>query len=367
MKIQFDAPPSSAQESNGLPVRYAASKRRVPRWRWYLLLALVLAPPAYFLARFAASYWWETVPALIVTEQVVVRAQEAGRVQHIVAVGEQVATGQPLMALQEPAPSNLDSALQPPSPALAAAVVTQRDAARNHIEALSIRQSMLNEALRLAQHQLALQQERLYTMEQLRSQGAATRQEVDNAKFQEIQALSDANKARAEVGENQALLANGRATARTAPTAASVPSDSALAKTITTAATMVPAVIAPFAGLVVRQLVRQGEWVQAGADVAVVQSHAEPLVHAYLLPERARYAQVGRQATLHFMDGGQARAEVVSVVAEVELTPSDRVSTLSPRMPSIVVRLRPLAPVPAAYRIHQLPLDVSFDWVRPWS
>ena len=64
---------------------------------------------------------------------------------------------------------------------------------------------------------------------------------------------------------------------------------------------MVPAVIAPFAGLVVRQLVRQGEWVQAGADVAVVQSHAEPLVHAYLLPERARYAQVGRQATLHFM------------------------------------------------------------------
>ena len=211
MKIQFDAPPSSAQESNGLPVRYAASKRRVPRWRWYLLLALVLAPPAYFLARFAASYWWETVPALIVTEQVVVRAQEAGRVQHIVAVGEQVATGQPLMALQEPAPSNLDSALQPPSPALAAAVVTQRDAARNHIEALSIRQSMLNEALRLAQHQLALQQERLYTMEQLRSQGAATRQEVDNAKFQEIQALSDANKAQAEASENQVLLASGRA------------------------------------------------------------------------------------------------------------------------------------------------------------
>ena len=116
-----------------------------------------------------------------------------------------------------------------------------------------------------------------------------------------------------------------------------------------------------------RQLVRQGEWVPAGADVAVLQAQTEPLVHAYLPPGRARYAQVGRQATLHFMDGGLARAQVVGVLAEVERTPSDRVSTLSPRMPSIVVRLRALAPVPAAYRIHQLPLDVSFAWVRPWS
>ena len=42
MKINFDAPPTSAQETNGLEVRYAAAKRRVPRWRWYLLLAMVL-------------------------------------------------------------------------------------------------------------------------------------------------------------------------------------------------------------------------------------------------------------------------------------------------------------------------------------
>ena len=56
MKIQFDTPPSSAQEANGLSVRYAAAKRRVPRWRWYLLLTLVLVPPAYFLARFTTSY-----------------------------------------------------------------------------------------------------------------------------------------------------------------------------------------------------------------------------------------------------------------------------------------------------------------------
>ena len=380
MKIQFDTPPSSAQEANGLSVRYAAAKRRVPRWRWYLLLTLVLVPPAYFLARFAASYWWETAPAIVVTEQVVVRAQHPGRVEHAVPAGEQVAAGHPLMELREPARSDPDGALQMPlqmplpmpmqmqTPAQTAEVARQAAAqapAQAQAATLSLRQSMLDEALRLAQRQLALQQERLRTMEQLRSQGAATRQEVDNAKFQEIQALSDAGKARAGARENQALLASERAAARTAPAIA--PSSAPPAPSNAATASAVHAVVSPFTGLVVRQLVREGEWVQPGADVAVVQAQTEPLVHAYLPPERARYAQVGRQATLHFMDGGQARAEVVSVVAEVERTPSDRVSTLSPRMPSIVVRLRALEPVPAAYRIHQLPLDVSFDWVRPWS
>ena len=72
MKIQFDKPPGSAQENNGLSVRYAAAKRKVPRWRWYLLLAMVLTPPAYLLTRFMVAYWWETTPAIVMTEQVVV-------------------------------------------------------------------------------------------------------------------------------------------------------------------------------------------------------------------------------------------------------------------------------------------------------
>ena len=89
-------------------------------------------------------------------------------------------------------------------------------------------------------------------------------------------------------------------------------------------------------------------------------------VHTYLPPDQARYAQVGRLATLRFMDGGRIRAEVVDVVAEAERTPAERTSPLTPRMPSIVARLRPVEPLPPAYRIHQLPLDVRFDWVWSW-
>ena len=41
MKINFDAPPKSAEVSNGIHVNYPAGKRQVPQWRWFLVLALV--------------------------------------------------------------------------------------------------------------------------------------------------------------------------------------------------------------------------------------------------------------------------------------------------------------------------------------
>ena len=351
MKIQFDVPPSSAQESQGLPVRYATSRRQVPRWRWYLLLAIVLAAPAYLATRFAVSYWWETVPAVVRTEQVVVRAQAAGRVARIANVGDQIPAGQAVMELQSPATAGSASIAAP-------LAQTAGDPRRAQAETLAIRQTMLDEAQRLAQRQLALQQERLRTMESLRAQEASTRQEVDNARFQELQARTDAAKARTDASENRAQLAYERGMVRTV-----APVDPQ--QTVATAAVL-PVVAAPFDVTVVRQLVRQGERVEPDTEVAVLQGHAAPMVYAYLPPEESRYAQVGRQATLRFMDGGRVRAEVVGVVAEAERTPTERVSPLSPRMPSIVVRLSPLEALPPAYRIHQLPLDVRFDWVRNW-
>ena len=352
MKIQFDKPPGSAQENNGLSVRYAAAKRKVPRWRWYLLLAMVLTPPAYLLTRFMVAYWWETTPAIVMTEQVVVRARAAGRVAQIAATGALVRAGEPVMAME--------SAALPrqPSPTLSTPPAAMDDP-RTSITAVATRQAMFNEALRLAQSQLALQQERLRTMQALRAEGAATRQELDNARIQELQARAVTNRAQADASENRTLLAR----AQREPTAA-LPRDAQPPDVATP--TEVADVTAPFDALVVRQFVHQGEWVERGADVAVLQGPAPAMIHTYLPPDQARYAQVGRQATLRFMDGGRIRAEVVDVVAEAERTPAERTSPLTPRMPSIVARLRPVEPLPPSYRIHYVPLDVRFDWVWAW-
>ncbi|ART49308.1 HlyD family secretion protein [Acidovorax carolinensis] len=349
MKIQFDKPPGSAQETNGLSVRYAAAKRKVPRWRWYLLLAMVLTPPGYLLTRFMVAYWWETAPAVVITEQVVVRAREAGRVTHIVEMGAVVRAGQPVIAVETATGTTQ-------APSSTSAPTPTSNTSRTSIDAFVSRQATLDEALRLAQSQLALQQEHLRTMQALRAQGAATRQEVDNAHTQELQARANVNRAHAEASENRSLLARDRITEHAAaspPSGMALPSGDADIK-------------APFDVVVVRQFVHLGEWVERGTDVAVLQGPAPAMIHTYLPPDKARYAQAGRQATLRFMDGGRVRAEVVDVVAEAERTPAERTSPLTPRMPSIVARLRPVEPLPPAYRIHQLPLDVRFDWVWSW-
>jgi biotin carboxyl carrier protein len=299
------------------------------------------------------AYWWETAPAVVITEQVVVRAREAGRVTHIAEMGAVVRAGQPVIAVETAtgatqAPSSTSTSTSTPTPT--------SNTSRTSNDAFFSRQATLDVALGLAQSQLALQQEHLRTMQALRAQGAATRQEVDNARTQELQARANANRARAEASENRSPLARDRMTEHAAaptPSTVALPSDDADIK-------------APFDVVVVRQFVHLGEWVERGADVAVLQGPAPAMIHTYLPPDKARYAQVGRQATLRFMDGGRVRAEVVDVVAEAERTPAERTSPLTPRMPSIVARLRPVEPLPAAYRIHQLPLDVRFDWVWSW-
>lgn len=354
MKIQFDKPPGSAQETNGLSVRYAASKRAVPRWRWYLLLAMVLTPPAYLLTRFTVAYWWETSPAIVMTEQVVVRARTAGQVKHVAQPGALVRAGEPVIALEgAAAPRQNPPATPAPAPA--------RDRSNPMVAMIASRQAMFDEALRLAQSQLALQQERLRTMQALRAEGAATRQELDNARIQEMQAQAVAVRASTDARENRAQLVREQARTPDAPP------DTPAPRAVEDSTTEDGDVRAPFDAVVVRQFVHQGEWVTPGADIAVLQGPAPAMVHAYLPPDQARYAQVGRKATLRFMDGGRIRAEVADVIAEAERTPAERTSPLAPRMPSIVVRLRPVEPLPPSYRIHYLPLDVRFDWVWDWA
>jgi multidrug resistance efflux pump len=206
-------------------------------------------------------------------------------------------------------------------------------------------------------------------LQSLRAEGAATRGEVDGAQAQFLQTQAEVSRTKAAAQETRLAIAQARmavASASPVPVNAGAKQETAgsqtdIAASATSRASRTPA---PFDLTVVRQLVRSGEHVEAGTDIAVVQSTASPpLVHAYLPPSQAKYAQPGRLATLHFMDGHRVRAEVQDVISEAERTPAERVSPLTPRMPSIVVRLRPQEPLPAHYRIHHLPLDVRFDWV----
>jgi len=341
LKIQFEVPPSSASESNGVAVRYAAAKRQVPRWRWYLLLALVLAVPVYLLVRFVMAYLWASMPAQVMLEQATMRAPVSGMVTKIVPVGTEIRAGQVLAEVDALSPLATTAAAS--APISVSGRVGQAQTARA---------TLLAEAERLAQDRLAIQQERLRIIQDLYTQGAATRQEVDNLRFQELQAQADLSRARADVREYQAALERERAQ-----------SSSIEAPAATAGSNGLRVVLAPFDSMVHRTVVHKGDWVAQGAEIAVVQSKMEPLVYAYVPPDKERYAQVGKTAILRFMDGTKVSAKVVRVMPEAQSPPLERSAPFAPRTPAIVVCLQALQPLPAAYRIHQLPLDVRFDWV----
>lgn len=341
MKIQFDIPPSSASESNGVAVRYATAKRQVPRWRWYLLLGTVLAVPVYLSVRFLSAFLWASMPAQVMLEQATVRAPVAGAITALVPVGTELRAGYVL--------AELDASL--PRDATTAETVASAPSSAGVAQAQAARVALLLEAERLARNRLEIQQERLRVMQGLYAQGAATRQEVDNLRFQELQAQADLSRARADVREYQAVRERERA-----QTSVAAPVTSARSNGL-------HVILAPFDSMVHRTVVHKGDWVVQGAEIAVVQSKTEPLVYAYVPPDKERYAQVGKAATLRFMDGTKVPAKVVRVMPEAQSSPLERSAPLAPHTPAIVVCLQSLQPLPAAYRIHQLPLEVRFDWV----
>jgi multidrug resistance efflux pump len=356
MKIRFDTPPASGQQSQGLAVRYAAAKREVPRWRWYLMLAVIGLPLAYFLARFAAGVWWETAPGFVTLQMSVVRAGAAGLVRDLPAAGSQVQAGATLARIDPPqvlAPAAAPSARAPSPAAPAAARVSARGA--------DVTLALLSDGLRLAERQLAFRRERAAAVDALLQQGAATRAEADASHAAVVQAEAELLRARADIeARRQTLLVQARA---------EQPAPAPAAPAAEPARPAPPSVMvtSPIDGVVTATLALTGEVVEAGTELLVLQGRQAPMVEAYVAPSDAAYARVGRRATLRFQDGAQMPAVVSEVLPQASRVPAERVGPLSPRSQSIVVRLTPQQELPSAYRIHQLPLDVRFELLWPWN
>jgi multidrug resistance efflux pump len=345
MKIRFDTPPVSAQQSNGLAVRYAAAKREVPRWRWYLMLAVIGLPLAYFVWRFVVATWWETAPGFVIVPTLTVKASGAGTVRDIVAAGAVVEPGAPLLRVV-PVPVVTAGAVRPAASPVAA-VPPGRDASL----------ALLDRATALAQRTLAFRRERLAAIEALKRDGAATQAEVEALRARAVQAEAEVIRAQADAqARRDALALQVRAAA--VDTARADPAPPAPATVV---------VASPFVGTVTAVLVAAGEYVTPSTDVLLLQGKGAPTIEAYVSPSDARYARVGRRASLRFFDGAVASAVVTGVSGQTARVPSERVGPLSPRTQAILVHLRPEQELPARYRINVLPLDVRFETVWPWS
>jgi HlyD family secretion protein len=344
MKVKFDVSPVSAQQSNGLAVRYAAAKREVPRWRWYLMLVIVGMPLLYFGLRLLVGIWWETAPGSVVVQVVSIKATAAGAVRKIASVGSIVQPGDTLLELEH-APLSAPIVRLPTRRAEDGAGLASR-----HDPTMAI----LMDAQKLAEKVRRARQERLEVIEALRRESAATQAESDAAYAALVQAESEVVRARADLqARRQSAADQNRGLAEEAGQRS--------------AAATLPPLSSPLLARVAQVQVAVGEYIDVGAEVLQLHNLLAPTIEAYVSPADARYAQVGRLATLLFMDGTRIRASVAAVGAQAGRLPPERVSPLSPNTRAIVVRLQPAHDLPAAYRINALPLDVRFDTVWPWQ
>ena len=381
MRVRFDAPPGSATESQGLAVRYAAAKRRVSSWRWYLLFAAVVALPLYFGAQLLWALVWVTAPGQVELQEAFVKAGAAGHVAMLAAEGQRVGAGETLarvtpMPSIPPAPeASTGPVLRPPGAAASRAALGR--------ELATARELAAHGALDIALSQLADSEHWRRTIAALVAQGAATAAEEQAARARREEADASVVRARAELAEARAAArraqfeiaeaagsgdvmagasaAAGRGCAAAPIRAASTagfPSDAS-----TPAGDASWPVPAPVAGRVVRVSARSGDWVAPDSEVAVIQSEAPPIVRGWLLPADVGHAREGAEAMLHFNDGTDAPARVVRVEPEAARMPPERLGPLAIRGQALVILLQPLAPLPERFRVHTLPVDVRF---RRW-
>lgn len=346
MKIQFDAPPTSAEVSNGIPVKYENIKRQVPRWRWYVVLGIVLLIPLYFVLQVLTTTVLQATPGMVVVEQMVVHAPITGRVEKVATEGSDAQEGHLIArVVQNQVPT------APKEPFVAGALVYAAQA-----RDLKGQKTVLQSSLQAAEQRLSLMHERVRQMEALLSQGAATRQEVDATRLQMLQAQTELGNTQRDImaadQQQSALYLQAAKDAASARQAAGLAQMGNM--------TPVADLMAPVPALVARSFVKPGEWVVAGDELLVLQTRKEPWVQAYLMPQRMKYARKGQKATLVFMDGQKVDAEVDEVLSETQRVPAERVGPMEAQGAAVVVKLRPLQPLPVEHRVNRLPIDVRF-------
>ncbi|NTV11503.1 MAG: efflux RND transporter periplasmic adaptor subunit, partial [Zoogloea sp.] len=99
MKIRFERPSGTAEQSRGLRVDYSAAKRNIPAWRWNLIVLLLLSPVLYFVGRAVLDQVWVSAPGVVELKRATLHAGLDGRIEFIATAGQRVAAGATLATI----------------------------------------------------------------------------------------------------------------------------------------------------------------------------------------------------------------------------------------------------------------------------
>jgi multidrug resistance efflux pump len=360
MQIRFHRKARSSPESiEGLKVPYAPAKRVAPKWRWYLIMSVLLLPVGWLVLKAIGSLFILSANGTVFLDQFEVRAPGNGRIVKVAAaVGARVTDQQVLMELED---QELEGALiraRAELIALQRSEILQRRQTSPAPTPVIENESSLREELALAERVLRFNEARRAATQSLLRDGAATMAELREAE-------AGVNQATAAVLQVKRQLEKKTIFTRPAETQ---PLMSAAAQRILDDIAQLEAkreklqVRAGQAGRVLDVFATSGEFVSAGTPLMLVGRTVNPQVVAYVPPEIATRLAVGARATIRFPDGFRAQALVAETPLVTRRMPADLVNQFGVRPMTVVLHLESRSVWPKNRRIHGLPVSIRFHY-----
>jgi multidrug resistance efflux pump len=345
MKVQFDSKKElRPDEDNGLKVLYGPSKRMAYRFRWYLILALVLSPLVYVFGRITLDLVRVEMPAQLQVPSTEIRAMESGVIAEVgVEVGQQVQPGDLLIRVDNPDWRLRLDQLNPAS--------------------VEIAGDVNNSATSLQNSSVKLQRQVVQLFKGLHREGATSSAEL-------LRSEVDLNTQRLALLDLQRRLRQERF--QTIGEPIQIVRESRERDWLSMKLDLL-SMRADSPGRVSELLVNKGESVGPGTLLMRVERAEEPLLWIYLRPRDAELARAGGAVEVRMPDDTWLKARVLQQADLARLLPrglrssvgGEGLASLGADGLALQLPARFEKPLPIQWRVDQLPVKVRFP--KPWG
>lgn len=345
MKINFNRKQKHPLKEGHLEIPYAPAKRVVSRWRWRLLLLIIVSPVIYFVVKVLYTSVIVEEPGLLMLKKQVIRSPMSGVVEDVaVRTGQNVQFGQQLLRLRDYTAIDKIAELR--------LELTDLD---KDLEIPYEQLAPLEEQVLLAQNMVDYQSNRKKTVEFLFGQGAATLADLNNVEsklnqskytlsraFSDLQAwqLSFVAASEREYLKRRKMLERQI-----------VVMEEKEQKSFIKASTD---------SRVFEFFVDTGSMVKRGDQLISLVSPSDIWIDVYVDPKHVKTVEKYREVKIYLPTGQWIRANINTGPEVVARLPSSLSTPITARNRRLIIRAVPLESIPDDLLISGLPVRVRF-------
>ncbi|MCL1038150.1 HlyD family efflux transporter periplasmic adaptor subunit [Shewanella submarina] len=350
MKVVYQSSPKSTQPAvdKGQQIKYAQAKRTGYKLRWYLLLAMVIAPALLVIWFMSKPLLFISAPGLITTEPMPIRTPLSGNIQTLeVKVGQPVKQGQTLISISQAANQ---------------AVIADLEQRRHQLDTLNSEEeqaviAQLQKKVDVAREGLKKQGKLLKDFNKYMEQKLIPVSDTIATVRYYTEAEMDLEQARADLLSE---LQKQKIEKYTGPLA-KLKAEYDLELTKLKAQANQLNIRSPDNARVTQVEVQKGEYVGADTTLMWLQGRSAPVVIAYLDPKYLDYVHLGQQASIILPNGDKFTAEIKEPTELVSKLPKQLSGPFDGEQAVMKVILTPSEPLKV--NIEGMPVKVEFDYL----